>query len=123
MDEETMRRAVMSAQRREMSVQRAAQHFNIKNTTLQRYVKKCNTVNLEENPEIKNLKFKPNYAVRKIFTSEEENDLLNYLTQASDLHHGLPPKEARKLAFEFAVLKGKKFHLHGRKMNVPVKTG
>lgn len=108
MDEETMRRAVMSVQRREMSVRRAAQHFHIKNTTLQLYVKKLNTVNLEENPEINGLKFKPNYAVNKIFTSEEENDLVYYFTQASALHHGLPPKEARKLAFEFAVLKGKK---------------
>lgn len=75
---------------------------------MQRYVKKFNTVNLEENPEINGLKFKPNYAVKKIFTSEEENDLVYYLTQASALHQGLPPKEARKLAFEFAVLKGKK---------------
>lgn len=73
---------------------------------MQRYVKQFNDINLQDNPEINGLKFKPNHAVRKIFTSEEENDLVNYLTQASASQHGLPPKEARKLTFKFAVLKG-----------------
>lgn len=102
-DEETMREAVMAVQKKEMSVRGAAQHYNIKNTTLQRYVKKFINIKLEENEDESGLMFKPNYGINKIFTPEEENDLKNYLTQASAMHHGLPPKEARKLAYEFAV--------------------
>ena len=52
--------------------------------------------------------FKPNYAVRKIFTVNEENMLTKYFSEASSLLHGLPMKEARKLAYEYAIKLNKK---------------
>jgi DDE superfamily endonuclease len=46
--------------------------------------------------------FLPHYDVRRIFSDSEERMLVDYLLTASKLHHGLSPKAARELAYEFA---------------------
>lgn len=81
-----------------------ARDFNILKNTLQRYVVKSKDVNWEEDLSGKNLLLKPNYSVHQIFMAVEEDMFTKYLSQSSDLHHELPPKKARKLAYECAVV-------------------
>lgn len=102
-DELLMRQAVKAVLVDHKPERAVARDFGVKRSTLQRYVKKCKDVDWNTDPEGKNVLFRPNYACRQVFTNDEEKNLSEYLARASRLHHGLPPKECRKLAYEFAV--------------------
>jgi hypothetical protein len=52
-------------------------------------------------------RFVPNYANRQIFNVTEEMQLTEFLLISSKMYHGLSPKSARSLAYEFAVEKNK----------------
>lgn len=45
----------------------------------------------------------PNYAVNKIFSTEQENILARYMVKCSQMFYGLPLIECRKLAYELAT--------------------
>lgn len=96
-----MKLAVMDVLNGGLSAKAAAIRYNIPRTTLRRYLQKCrdHNINLEE-PVFPRMC--PNYKVRKIFTEEEEAELVKYLIQCSKLHHGLPPSAAKKLAYDMA---------------------
>jgi len=102
-NEETMREAVKAVLKDKMPIREAAREYNVSNTTLQRYVLKSKDINWDEASNAKDIKFKPNYDVRKIFSTKEEQMLANYFIQASKLHHSLPPEEAKILAFQYAT--------------------
>nr|XP_042896222.1 uncharacterized protein LOC122269010 [Parasteatoda tepidariorum] len=100
---ETMREAVKAVLKDKMPIREAAREYNASNTTLQRYVLKSKDVNWDKDSNAKDIIFKPNYDVRKIFSTKEEQMLANYFIQASKLHHDLPPEEAKILAFQYAT--------------------
>jgi hypothetical protein len=92
---QTMKEAAESVVAGEKSLGAAANDYGIPKTTLFRYV-----VKMAGDREV--VKFSPIYKVRQVLTDDEESLLADYMLTASKLHHGLSPKEARLLAFEFA---------------------
>jgi len=95
---QTMKAAAESVVSGEKSLGAAANDNGIAKTTLFRYVLK-----LRQTGDREAVKFSPNYKVRQILTDDEESLLADYLLTASKLHHGLSPKEARVMAFDFAA--------------------
>lgn len=101
-----MKLAVMDVLNGGLSAKAAAARYNIPRTTFRRYLRKCRDLNINlEEPVFP--KMCPNYNVRKIFTDEEEAELVKYLIQCSKLHHGLPPSAAKKLAYDMAKANNK----------------
>lgn len=100
--DDVMRAAVRAVLNDKRSIRKVSEEFEIKKSTLARYVMKSKHVDWNADPMAEGVKFKPSYDVRRIFDEEEEVALKEYLTKAARLHHGLPPKEARKLAYEYA---------------------
>lgn len=45
----------------------------------------------------------PNYSVNKIFGDDEEDELVDYITQMSAIGFGLTPQGVRKLAYQTAI--------------------
>jgi hypothetical protein len=80
-------------------LRKVAKDASIPKSTLQRYVAKLKT---------ESARFTPNYSVNKVLSDEEERLLCEYLLRASKHHHGLTSKEARELAYEYAVSNKKK---------------
>ncbi|KAF2883719.1 hypothetical protein ILUMI_22447 [Ignelater luminosus] len=79
------------------SIRAAAERLNIKFQTLHRYVTKK-----RRNPDIPLAGMAPNYAVRRIFSAEQD-ELGEYITKCSKMAYGISTKECRKLAFEMAI--------------------
>jgi len=86
--EDVMKAAAESVVTREKSLTSASTDFGIPKTTLFRYVIKLKKASSGEKI---NMKFCPNYSVRRVFSDEEEAMLANYITNASTLHYGLSP--------------------------------
>lgn len=80
-----------------MSIRKAATLNNVQKSTLARYLKK-----IQENPDI-NIKLKPKYNTRIVFTEEMEADLVNYVIKCAQMFYGLTKIECCKLAFQFAA--------------------
>ncbi|XP_030758016.1 uncharacterized protein LOC115883747 [Sitophilus oryzae] len=101
---ETMRAALNDIKNNGLSVKAAALRYKIPRTTLRRYVNKF------ENVEPENIQagLTPNYTVNRIFTLEEEFQLCKYLQVCAKLHHGLTPRNVKKLAFELATANRKR---------------
>lgn len=108
--EDTMLAALRTVLHGGWSIKRTAIRFSIARTTLTRYVNKYKgkDINWDTATVETFSKLVPNYGIRRVFTDEEESLLVNYFKQASQLHHGLPPRMARKLAYEFAEANHKK---------------
>lgn len=80
-----------------MSLRAAAEIKNVKCTTLHRYVqKKKAAVNETE------IRMTPNYAVNKVFSTNLEKSLEEYLVICSKMCYGLDTLETRRLAYEMA---------------------
>ncbi|KAF2900936.1 hypothetical protein ILUMI_05249 [Ignelater luminosus] len=73
-------------------IRAAAERLNIKYVTKKR-----------RNPDIPLAGMAPNYAVRGIFSAEQEDELGEYITKCSKMAYGISTKECRKLAFEMAI--------------------
>lgn len=101
-DENVMKTAVASVLDGGLSTKAAAERYDIPRTTLRRYIRKCRDADINWN-EPAFPRMRPNYQCRKIFSDEEESELCEYLIICGKLHHGLPPKAARKLAYDLAV--------------------
>lgn len=76
-------------------VNTVARDKGIDRMTLKRYVRKMR--------QDKSTVCKPNYVTKQVFTIPEENNLSEYILQASRLHCGLSTKTTRKLAYQYAV--------------------
>ncbi|KAK4887880.1 hypothetical protein RN001_004151 [Aquatica leii] len=66
-----------------------------------RYVKKS-----KSNRDESAFSYKPKFDGKKIFSTEEEAEIVNHLKQASRLHYGLTAIQTRKLAYDYAVANG-----------------
>lgn len=93
---EVMRRAVKSVLEDGISARQVSKNLNIPRTTLTRYL------DLARSKGIENSDYRKTNATREVFTEEQEDMLLQYLLTASKHHHGLTPKQARVLAWEFS---------------------
>ncbi|CAH1978094.1 unnamed protein product [Acanthoscelides obtectus] len=78
-----------------------ALQFKIPRITLKRYVDKCREKNNLD------INFRPNNEHLLAFSPDEELLLKKYLEHASNIQYGLSSKQARILAYEFAVANGK----------------
>ncbi|KAJ8909501.1 hypothetical protein NQ315_016765 [Exocentrus adspersus] len=91
---EQMMAAVAEVKNNQTPLRVAAEMFDVKFTTLRRYV-------LKER-ENANSKMVPNYAVRLIFTKEQEESLCDYVKTCSKMAFGLNTFKVRQLAYEMA---------------------
>lgn len=94
---ESMLQAVLAVVNGEMGYKKAAQQFNVPQTTLERYVAKK-----KQDPE----NFKIDKTAGKfgcIFTQEQELELVRYLTDMEARLFGLTMTDFRKLAYQLAV--------------------
>lgn len=79
-------------------IRTAAREFGLKKSTLHKYVK---TIRSSITPDL--ISFTPNYAVKKVFSDEEEKLLLEYLIKAAKMNYGLSTRQTCTLAYQFAV--------------------
>lgn len=82
------------------SLRVAADTKGVNYVTLSRYVKKKKN---DDDTGVENTRMTPNYAVRKVFTSEQEKSLEEYLVTCSKMCYGLDTIETRRLAYQMAV--------------------
>lgn len=95
-DAKLMQAAVKSVIEDGVSARQVSRDLKIPRTTLKRYLE------VARNQGIENTCFQKTNATRLVFSAEQETMLENYLLTASKHHHGLTPKQARILAWEFA---------------------
>ncbi|ELT87652.1 hypothetical protein CAPTEDRAFT_211200 [Capitella teleta] len=79
------------------SIRNVAKDTGIAKSTLQRYVNKA------KHAQSTDIRLKPAYDNKLVFTNDEEKDLSKYLLTASKRNHGLTTCSTRKLAYEYAV--------------------
>lgn len=87
------------------SIRRVADQYGIKRSTLQRYAQKQKALLNQGtglSQEEVGMRFSPNYRNSRILDDSQEQLLADYLLRASKMNYGLAPKEAMKLAYEFA---------------------
>ncbi|KAG5864867.1 hypothetical protein JTB14_010232 [Gonioctena quinquepunctata] len=101
-------------------IKRTAIRFSIARTTITRYVNEYKGKYIDWDTATLETLFKlaPKYSIRRVITDEEKSLLVNYLKESGQLHHRLPPRMARKLAYEFAEANNKKFLKTGGEINV-----
>lgn len=95
---ELMKVAVIDIVENGCPIKTTAAKYDIKRTTLRRYVQKYKAA---ENKEM--VRYTPNYDCRRIFTDLQEHILADYLVTAASHHYGLSTASARTLAMEFAM--------------------
>lgn len=66
----------------------------------------CRYVTKKKANEDAPIRYTPNYEVNKIFTTEQEQVLADYIIKSSQMFYGLPLVECRKLAYEMAITNG-----------------
>ena len=83
--------------------------YGIDKMTLYRYCKKLRAASSDEGSNSQDApKVTSGYAkARQIFSDAQEQELVQYLLDASKMFFGLSAKETRKLAYEFATALGK----------------
>lgn len=97
--EEQMQHALELIKNENRSIRRASEATGIPFTTLRRYYEKSKN---SEGP----VRLTPNYAVRKVFTTEQEKSLLDYIIKCSRMFYGLTRQEVKQLAYQMAVTNG-----------------
>ena len=103
-DSESMAAAVRKVIDEGMSIRSTCKAYDIKFSTLRRYVKKANAA---EDKEL--MTYAPNYNCRQVFTTNEEILLQDYLIKAAKIQYGLTRKQVRVLAYEYAARNKKTF--------------
>ncbi|KAI5707568.1 hypothetical protein M8J77_005136 [Diaphorina citri] len=79
------------------SIRSVAEEKGLKFQTLGRYVQKQKKAGPDEK-----IMMKPNYAVSKVFSDAQEDELASYVIICSKMFYGLPIVEICKLAKELA---------------------
>lgn len=82
------------------NIRALAKKYNVCHVTLYRFIQKL---------ESGNTNVKVGYrCVNRVFTTEEENVLQDYIIECSKVYFGLVPTEVRKFAYELALKYKKK---------------
>lgn len=82
-------------------MRKASQVFGISNTLIGRYAK------MHKETENAEFVYKPHNDVKRIFTDQEEEQLVDYCLKASKFHYGISKEEFLKMAYEYAVVSKK----------------
>jgi hypothetical protein len=88
---------------KKMSYREATKVFGISKTTLLRHVNKFKSA---DSPN--EFHYSPNFAVKQVFTEEEEKGLVTYIKNVAHMQYGLTKKGVRLLAFKYARANDKK---------------
>jgi len=96
---ETMMDAAIEVIDNGASLRQSAKSHNVHYSTLCRYIQKVKSAR-EANSAMPNPGYK---STRKVFSSEQEKLIADYLVMAGDMYYGLSPKEARQLAYQCAT--------------------
>lgn len=99
-DPEKMKAAVLRVINENRKVRSLAKEMDINRTTLQRYVNKYKAASEEER---RTLSYRPNYSVNKVLACELEEDLVQYIIDAANMHHGLTRKQVMKFGYQLAI--------------------
>lgn len=75
-------------------IRKASEECQLKYTTVRLYVNK-----MKANPETR---LTPNYEVNKIFTSEQEKEIAEYIEYCVQLFYGLTTKDCRRVVYQMA---------------------
>lgn len=78
-----------------MSIRKASEECQLKYATVRLYVNK-----MKANPETR---LTPNYEVNKIFTSEQEKEIADYIEYCAQLFYGLTTKDCRRVVYQMAI--------------------
>lgn len=110
LDENAMRQALLEVFSKRMGQREAARTFNLKRQTLQsriekilktmtahEYIQKNDDDGYESESEKKG-----KYATRKIFSSSEEEKIVNYLKQCSNMNYGMTYEQVRVFVYDYA---------------------
>ncbi|KAJ8968130.1 hypothetical protein NQ314_002451, partial [Rhamnusium bicolor] len=93
----------------EFSIRKAAKDNGVDKETLRRHYKNVGETNEET------MVISQNYGWNKIFTKEQEDDLVNYILKCCEMGYGFTREQARKLAYEMAVKNDIKIHDNWKK--------
>ncbi|XP_065671766.1 uncharacterized protein LOC136089643 [Hydra vulgaris] len=95
--EEDINNAVLQVVNGLMRPSEAAKTYNIKRNTLHYRIKEC------KNLSKTNLGLTTKYTVAQVFNKDEELMLRDYLIKSSKMNYGLTYKQAKELAFQYAM--------------------
>lgn len=84
-----------------ISVRAAAKKHNVCHVTLHRYIKKKEKYESDDSTLMPHVGYR---SVKRVFSDEQEKIIAEYVINASDIFHGLCPKDIRKLAYELATM-------------------
>lgn len=96
--EENVKKAIEMVIQKRLSIRKAAEEFHVSKSLIGRYVKQNKE---KENVEVV---YQPQNAVKRVFSDEEEEQLVKYCLKASKFHYGICKDDFLKLAFEYAVI-------------------
>ncbi|XP_013859198.1 uncharacterized protein zgc:113274 [Austrofundulus limnaeus] len=88
------------------AVRAVAKEFAICHTTLYRFHKKRTRLQAEGHDNLPRVGY---WSSRRVFTDEQEKNVVRYLKKAADLYFGLCPKQVRTFAYQLATHYGCKF--------------
>ncbi|KAG5891898.1 hypothetical protein JTB14_013365 [Gonioctena quinquepunctata] len=97
--EEQMQHVLELIKNENRSMRRVSELTGISFTILQIYYRKYKN---SEGP----VRLTPNYAVKKVLTTERGQSSLDYIMKCSQMFYGLIRQEVRQFAYEVAVTKG-----------------
>ncbi|KAK9694564.1 CENP-B N-terminal DNA-binding domain [Popillia japonica] len=101
-----------------MSMRQASKTVGVPFATLKRYYWKT-----KNTPSLEGLRLQPNYSVNKMFTTEQEHILKDYINHCALLFYGLTSKECRQLAYQCVIINNLKMPPSWEKMKWQAKTG
>ena len=84
-----------------LTIRQSAEKYAVSKSAIYRYVIQCKKSGIDS------FVYTPKYDIHIVFSSEEEEELRNYLLQSAKLHYGLTKIETRKLAYQYAKQNGK----------------
>lgn len=99
---DNIKEAVKEVIEKKQSLRATAEKWNISKTSLSRYVSQIDKLPGAD------FKYTSKHTSNQIFTTDEEQMLVDYILTSSQMHYGLSKVNTRSLSFEYAVANGKK---------------
>ncbi|CAH2089142.1 unnamed protein product [Euphydryas editha] len=96
--QENVKNAIEMVIQKRLTIRKAAEKFNVSKSLIGRYVK------LNKEKENVEVVYRPQNAVKRVFSDEEERQLVEYCLKASKFHYGICKDDFLKLAFEYAII-------------------
>ncbi|XP_074037487.1 uncharacterized protein [Leptinotarsa decemlineata] len=92
---ENVKNAVKKVIKKRSSIRKAAEEFKVSKSLIGHYVK------LNKENETTTVIYKPNNAVKRVFSDEKKEQLVEYCLTASQFHYGIPKEQFLKLAYQY----------------------